>query len=66
VLNKVSLNEAEECYILRRRLKLHLKDTAQKMNISHVTLIKWEKEGPPNHEYKNFLLEKWAEQEGVA
>jgi DNA-binding XRE family transcriptional regulator len=41
-----------------------IRQAAKFLDISHVTLIKWERENPPDSRYRNMLLEHTAEKEG--
>ena len=63
-IEKIKLTQGEECYLLRRRLGLNLKETARKIGVSHVTLIKWEKENPPDTEYLRYLVKQEEKQNG--
>jgi len=62
IVNEIQdLHGGERCYVLRRRLKLRVKETARELGVSHVTLLKWERHGPSDDRYKDYLLNKAVE-----
>lgn len=49
------LTISERCYLTRRRKGLTINRAAEMMDVSHVTIINWERGNPENKEYLDKL-----------